>query len=301
MRPIDRLLRCACAFALLGLTACATFRGAPAPLFDYQRLEQATAFQPDTLAEELANAGSVPERNAAIRKLLAASDFRYLDFRHDLVANRKHSLAAANGLLLAIDVASTLTESAGVKANYIALSSLVHGGENVFDKEYLFDRTLDALVTQMDANRKSKLVEITVAMGRSLEDYPGHVALADVVDYYQAGTLNAAFVGLQRNANAQEAGDTERLRKLEAISDEDLATRQTGTTRMSHFVDTLSPADLDVLRGFLAGKGITAAPGATEGETRANLKHGLTKLRSTSYASLDPLVAELQAANLTVP
>ncbi|MFD0326791.1 hypothetical protein [Lysobacter gummosus] len=136
-------------------------------------MESKSSFKTENLIEDLVGATSESQRTLAATKLMAVCDIRYMEFRHEIVANRKHSRAASNALSLMTDVAATLTDSAGVKNNYIALSVLIQGGNNIYDKDYMFDRTLDALVAQMDANRKTKLLDIRRAMTKDIVEYPG--------------------------------------------------------------------------------------------------------------------------------
>lgn len=200
------------------LAGCATgLRGAPKPPFDPKLVENKAFADPTSLFNELVQATDPKARNKAVTKLLALVDIRYTEFRHNLVANKKNSEAATDMLLLAMNIAGGLTTSAGVKDHYLAGSALVQGGNTIYDKDYLFDQTLPALVAQMDANRKAKLLEIRTAMAsQSIDEYPGQVALADILDYHQAGTLFGAVAGVHRAAVKQEADAGESLRALTA-------------------------------------------------------------------------------------
>lgn len=294
-------IRIARAVALLALgcalAACSTFRGAPKPLISPKQLESSASFNVAGDIDTLIKATDKAARNGASRRLLAVCDMRYSQFRHDIVANRKHARAGANALTLMTDVAAGLTDSVGVKDNYIALSALIQGGQTLYDKDYLFDQTLDALVVQMDANRKAKLVDILVSMDASAEEYPGQVALADVLDYYHAGTINAAILGVQKAASAQDAQNTQALRQLKAIDEVERGHIQTGTTALFGFVDAMDQAKADKALAFLSGKNVAVSKGATLADTRKALKQALTQLRRDKYADdVQPLLDELKTA-----
>lgn len=279
------------------LAGCSTFRGAPKPLISPRQLESSASFNVASDIETLIKASDTAARNGAARRLLAVCDMRYALFRHDIVANRKHTRAGANALSLMTDIAAGLTDSVGVKDNYIALSALIQGGQTLYDKDYLFDQTLDALVLQMDANRKAKLADILVSMDEPVEAYPGQVALADVIDYYHAGTINAAILGVQKSASALDTANTQALRQLKAVDDDKRNAIRTGTDALFGLVDSLDQAKADKALKFLRGKNVAVNKGADLAETKKALKQALTQLRRDKYPDdVQPLLDELTAA-----
>lgn len=283
------------------LAGCVTgFRGGPKPLFDPQLVESKEFADPPSLFKELVQASDPKQRNKAISTLLALADVRYTRFRQNLIANKQHSDAATGMLLLAMNIAGGMTASAGVKDNYLAGSALIHGGNALYDKDYLFDQTLPALVAQMDANRKTKLLEIRTAMAsRSIDEYPGQVALVDILDYQQAGTLFGAVAGVHRSATRQETDAGESLRILTAPTQEEIAHLRKGSERLDRMVDALSTAEQARLQQFLARKGIASATGTP---TAPLLKRWLAELYKQQYpADPDSLFTELGSAGFTVP
>lgn len=238
-------------------------------------------------------------RNAAVFKLMALADVRYLEFRNDIVANRKHTRSASNAMMLATDIAATLTQSRGVKDNYIALSALINGGETIYDKDYLFDRTIEALIAQMDANRKDKQVSIYESLrDRSVQAYPGQAALADVLDYYYMGTINAAVIGVQKSANEQQRQSEETLRTIGPIDAAQIAARQTQTDRSAKFVDSLSAADRDKLADFLRSNGIEVPNLADAARPNIVLRQRMNELRKKKqdqFPDFDSVLTALKA------
>jgi hypothetical protein len=259
---------------------CTTFRGAPKPLLDRKAINGDTFVNAEAELTTLATTQNAAERNAATRKLMALADLRYMQFRNEIIANRKNSLALSNGLQLMTDIAATLTDAVGVKDNYIALSTLLNGGETIYNKDYLFDRTIEALVAQMDANRKAKQVQIYRALGQSIAQYPAHAALADVLDYYYAGTLNAAVIGVHQSAVEQQKKSEQALKILTLPEIQQLGSE---TDRIANLVDGLSSdADLLKLNGFLVSQGVdmtTFTASTTLQEKQRALKNGFTDLR----------------------
>jgi hypothetical protein len=283
------------------LTGCVTgFRGAPTPPFDPKLVEKGEFADSTNLFHELVNAQDAEARNRVALKLLALVDIRYSDFRHNLAANKKHSAAATDALLLAMNIAGGLTTSVGVKDNYLAFSALLQGGSSIYDRDYMFDQTLTALVAQMDANRKAKLLDIRMAMGsRSIDEYPGQMALADILDYYHAGTLTGAVAGVQRTAAKQEAEAGESLRELSAPTLEEIKHLRKGSQRLDQMVDALTTTQQADLQQFLLRKGIASATGKPTG---ALLKRWLAELYKRQFPGQpDKLISELRTAGFTVP
>ncbi len=268
------------ALAMLA-SGCSTFRGAPKAPVERALIESKEFVDVEAEIKALATTENKNTRNASARKLMALIDIRYMHFRNDIVSNRKHTKSASNALLLATDIAATLTESVGVKDNYIALSALIQGGDTIYDKDYLFDRTIDALVAQMDANRKAKQVDIYRRLVESIEQYPAQAAIADVFDYYYTGTLNGALIGVQQSAAEQERKSEKELLSIPTM--EEIEVLRTDTRKIADFVKGLqSEDDLLKLRAFLAGEGIDMSEFAGAADLKARqiaVIHGFTALR----------------------
>ncbi len=265
------------AFAVSG---CTTFRGAPKPLLDRKTINGDGFVNAETELATLTTTQNTQQRDISTRKLMALADVRYMQFRNEIVANRKNTRSISNALQLGIDIAATLTDAVGVKDNYIALSALINGGEAIYEKEYLFDRTLEALVAQMDANRKAKQVQIYRSLAQSISQYPAHAALADVLDYYYAGSLNAAVIGVHQSAVEQQRKSEQELKILTMPEIQQLRSE---TDRIADFVEGLSnDDDLLKINGFLAGQNVDMsgfASATTLQQKQAALKFGFTSLR----------------------
>lgn len=262
------------------LSGCTTFRGAPKPLLDRKTIDGDGFVNADTELITLTTTQNAQQRDASTRKLMALADVRYMQFRNEIVTNRKNTRSISNALQLGTNIAATLTNAVGVKDNYIALSALINGSETIYDKEYLFDRTLEALVAQMDANRKAKQVQIYRSLAQSISQYPAHAALADVLDYYYAGSLNAAVIGVHQSAVEQQRKSEQELKILTMTEIQQLRSE---TDRIADFVEGISnDDDLIKLNGFLAGQNVDMsgfAAAATLQQKQTALKFGFTSLR----------------------
>lgn len=143
-------------------------------------------------------------RDAMIYEVLGIVDLKYNHFRNSLLSTRNGVNSSAKALTLLATTASSLTGSAGVKQNYNALTQLITGGVEIYDKEFLHSQTLFALVAQMDANRAKSRKTITDRMTNDKVPYSGQQAYNDLLEYFQAGTVLGALLGIQQDARSKE-------------------------------------------------------------------------------------------------
>ncbi len=209
------------ALSILLLVGCTTLRGAPPTPFKADKIwtDQTVKNMLDNLSGDTTNSfpvksGCEDTRDFYARQLIAYIDANYLNYRQSFVFDRQHADAVSSGLQLMMTVAGTLTESKGVKDNYLAGIALMTGGEAIYDKSYLFDKSAPALVTQMDATRKERLVVLLGKLDFRCDQYPGQIALSDILDYYYVGTIVGAIEGAQKDAKKKDEEATRSLQDL---------------------------------------------------------------------------------------
>ncbi len=139
------------------------------------------------------------ERNRLMDKITASIDVRYLDFRHSIMANRKHFSAATGVLGTLSNIASTLTDSSSVKTNYAQLGLLIGGFKTQVDSTYLFDQTVLAIVHQMDSDRAAQYLVMLKLKGRTTKEFSGASALQACISYFHAGTVLSAVSGISKS------------------------------------------------------------------------------------------------------
>lgn len=246
---------------VLTLVGCATVRngGAPEPSFSYDKDLQdlESLFAP---AASIANLGANPNenaRNSFIDGRLALYNIRYVRFVRDLGVDKQHLDAATDALLLAINLSSAATSAIRAKTNLALAAAGVTGGKITIDKHFYFDKTIPALVSTMNAQRKQILVEILKGRAKSIADYPLTRALDDLSSYEQAGTLIGALGILQSDAAVKEKAADEKIRDLEIPTvDQAAEKRRLGAALASLAVDT--PENLKKINSVLAGRKGTA-------------------------------------------
>lgn len=212
------------AVAMAGLIAgCSTIRygGAPEPSFDVNKdLEQlAKQFEPaDSISKFYNNKNpTVDDRNEFITGRITMMNIRYIQFVRQLTTDQQLLDTAAAMLVLGMNIAGASFAAAGTKTVLAAVSAGLTGSKEAIDKNYFFDKTIPALVGQMNADRKKALIPLLAgANTTTLKEYSFAQAVTDLHNYYFAGTFAGAIQSIQADAAIKESKadiDIDKLRK----------------------------------------------------------------------------------------
>jgi len=202
---------------LCGLEACASIDGYPTRIGDAdQYVTEVNSFvAPSSIVDyndSVASGAGLNEiatkRNNIVTARIYAIDVNYHKFIRDLTAQQNVGAVGADWIALGLAGAGATTGSAQTKAVLAAISGGVTGARAAVSKDVFYSNTLPTVITQMDAQRKTILAQIYTGLQKSPIEYTLYQALADLENYYNAGTLNGALVGLATSAGASsEAGD----------------------------------------------------------------------------------------------
>jgi hypothetical protein len=206
--PVSRIKVTFVAAVVSLLAGCATMRygGAPEPSFSVKTdLEQLTQqFGLSTSINDYYISPSQAARNKFIVGRLTLMNLRYLQFICNLTSERQLLDSATAITLVGLGLAGSTVPLAQTKTILSAIAAGVAGSKEAIDKNYYFEKTIPALVAQMNAERKKTLVPLMAGMRSSLEDYPFEQAICDLHDYYNAGTFSGAIQGIQVEAAGME-------------------------------------------------------------------------------------------------
>ena len=92
---------------------------------------------------------------------------------------------------------------AGASQALSAATVGIEGAKASFDKQAFFENTITTLFAAMDANRKTVLVKIRQGLGQPVANYPLTQAMADLEDYYNAGTIPGALISINADSGAK--------------------------------------------------------------------------------------------------
>lgn len=200
VRPVALLM------AVVVLAACqqvSSVRGQPERMFTLQ--DQRDLIESIVNEEESTDVNQPPEirRNEVITARMLAIDLYYTEFESDLF---REGRAVDFGLTLGQIVAGTagaLVSPASTTQALSGISAGLAGVGEAFDQQLLADLTMQAIVTQMRADRTAVRGNILTKLTQSVVEYPLPLALSDLESYYRAGTLVSALTSINESAGVQ--------------------------------------------------------------------------------------------------
>ncbi len=160
-----------------------------------------------------------------------AIDLQFSEFEENLFRETREAGFAAT--LATLGLTTTAAFAGGGASQVLSgIAAFIIGGREAFQKEVLAERTLVAIHTAMRANRARVNVRLRLGLTKGINQYPLAFALADLNDYYDAGTILGALVGI---TEAVGTDVREQSRRLDNVSrgldpDEPLAPTPPATT-----------------------------------------------------------------------
>lgn len=155
-------------------------------------------------------------RNEMIEDVLPYTDSGYMDFITDIQAGRDRGNFVADLVELGTSGAVGITKGErAIQILGVALTAF-RGGRRSADLNFYKDTATPILISKMDGNRAKVRTTILEREKQEVADYPVGAAMADIVDYYNAGTLVRAFTELAKDT-AVQTQQSEEVLKLKKI------------------------------------------------------------------------------------
>ncbi|MES2940960.1 MAG: hypothetical protein V4864_24995 [Pseudomonadota bacterium] len=187
------------------LPGCASFQGAPE--WDNGRSLAAT----DSLYATYLNryyVATINERievrNQFIEIRAALIDRSYAGFKQTLYSQRVGSAVGVDVATLALSAIGAAVSDVGTKTAASALSGGLIGSKASVDKNVYFDRTLPAMLAQMDGRRSEIRRRLLSGMLAPASLYPLMQAAADLDEYFHAGTIPGAISAMTNQAGVSQ-------------------------------------------------------------------------------------------------
>ena len=190
------------------LAGCATMRyaGAPEPTSTINKdiEELSLCFEGSTSITKFYANPSANARDEFIVGRLTLMNLRYLKFIRNLTAERQLLDSATAITAMGLGLAGSMVPLALTTKILASVSAGVAGTKEVIDKNYYFEKTIPALVAQMNAERQKALTPILEGMQKDIKQYPLGQAVVDLNNYYMAGTFAGAIQSIQVEAGKRE-------------------------------------------------------------------------------------------------
>jgi hypothetical protein len=214
-------------FAAVG-AGCASFRGAPEAVFTTS--ERSAAIKALTFSnsagcgDALLNYYSSNRacrlgldqrsyRNYVTDKYVDAADGKYKDFRDALSNEMKGTAFGATSLGLLLNGIAVVSGAEGARA-LAAGAAVTSGAYSAFSKEVAYDKTAQALLAAIDANRTTVKIRIRTGLQQEVDHYSLRDALDDVRDLEDQASIEGAVQKLTTLATNDANAKQETLKAL---------------------------------------------------------------------------------------
>lgn len=150
-------------------------------------------------------------RNNIVTARIFSIDANFHQFVRDLTTQQNLSSVGIDWAAIGLASAGAVVGSSQTKAILAAISAGLLGAKASVDKDVFYNKTIPALITLMEGQRKFVLAQIYVGLRKGAADYTLYQALADLDNYYNAGTINGALVGLTATAGASSQAGSDQI------------------------------------------------------------------------------------------
>lgn len=150
-------------------------------------------------------------RNNTVTARIFSIDANFHQFVRDLTTQQNLSTVGVDWAAIGLASAGAVVGSSQTKAILAAISAGLLGAKAAVDKDIFYNKTIPALITLMEAQRKIVLAQIYLGLKKPVTEYTIYQALADLDNYYNAGTINGAIVGLTTAAGASSQEGTNQI------------------------------------------------------------------------------------------
>ena len=140
-------------------------------------------------------------RDEYVNAQISAINIHFGEFEKALFREGVGAGIGTDWIKLALGGVGALYSS--VSQAFSAATAFIEGAKASFDKQAFFENTITTLFAAMDANRKTVQVKIREGLDQPVADYPLTQAMADLEDYYIAGTIPGALISINADSGAK--------------------------------------------------------------------------------------------------
>lgn len=189
-------------FIIFILIGCAAFEGYPqratTPENDLATLKSEID---GTATKQCLDQSDIKCRNRILAARMHATNIRFSEFEETLF--RQTRKAGFGSTLATLGLTSAAAVSTGGASQVLSgIAAFIIGGKEAFQKEVLAERTVIAIHTAMRGKRAQVALRIMTRWNQTIDQYPLALALGDLDEYYSAGTVLGALVGITEAVGA---------------------------------------------------------------------------------------------------
>ena len=195
-------------------------------------------------------------RNEFIAARLTLYNLEYLQFISQFQLTRAQVDSALDITSIGVNLATSLVGSAATKSILGAVAAGLGQTRTSLEKNFYNTETTSALISAMNAQRKTALVPIVEGMAADPSQYPLSSAIVDLEAYQQAGTIQGALQAVQTDSSVKDAAAQTQITLFTAtIQPRALVAQKAAFAAYIHSldIDTAHNATLDTLYTMLVG------------------------------------------------
>lgn len=146
---------------------------------------------------------TVRERNDLVYRLIFLCDYRFSRYEADLMLGRAARDTFIDLSMFGLNTASALMTPGSSTQVLSAVAGGLGFSRATVEKNFYMNHAAPVLMAKMRALRTEKLNEIVRNLGRSIQSYPASLAVIDVLDYYNRGTMLGALQAISNETAVQ--------------------------------------------------------------------------------------------------
>jgi hypothetical protein len=147
--------------------------------------------------------GTRKERNDLVYRLIFLCDYRFSRYEADLLLGKAARDSFTDLSMFGLNTASTLITPGSTTKMLAAIAGGLGFTRATIEKNFYQNHAAPVLMAKMRALRAEKLNEIVHNLSRSIEAYPASLAVIDVLDYYNRGTMLGALRAISNDTAVQ--------------------------------------------------------------------------------------------------
>ena len=147
--------------------------------------------------------GTRRERNDLVYRLIFVSDYRFSRYEADLMLGKATRDSFVDMSMFGLNTAATLITPGAQTKMLSAIAGGLGFSRATVEKNFYMNHTAPVLMAKMRALRQEKLNEIVKNLSRGIADYPASLAIIDVLDYYNRGTMLGALQSISNDTAVQ--------------------------------------------------------------------------------------------------
>ena len=143
------------------------------------------------------------DRNDLVYRLIFLSDYRFNRYESDLMLGKATRDSFIDMSMFGLNAASTLITPGSATKMLAAVAGGLGFSRATVEKNFYLNHAAPVLMGKMRALRTEKLNEIVKNLSRGIDDYPASLAIIDVLDYYNRGTMIGALQAISNDTAVQ--------------------------------------------------------------------------------------------------